>query len=177
MKKKTHSTKNLTHKSIIRIGPRGFTLIEVLISLLILAGASLVLYQSWSGSLSAIRKARVYNTVALLLQKKVVEFETKNQGKRVEDIADDEHGDFGSDYPDYKWEIKSRPFAVPPIVPPRADGETQNELTVTILKTMSEYFEKAVREVSVTVSYTRGANTQKYSVSTIFVDYTKELPL
>ena len=156
---------------------KGFTLIEVLISLLILAGTSLVLYQSWNGSLSAVRKARVYNTVSLLLQKKVVEFETKSQGKTVDEIAEEEKGDFGSDYPDFKWEIKTRPFEVPPIVPPKADGGAQNDMTVTILKTMSDYFEKAVREVSVTVTYTRGSKTQTYTVSTIFVDYTKELPL
>ena len=156
----------------------GFTLIEVLIALMILAGTSLVLYQSWSGSLSAIRKARVYNTAALLLQKKIVEFETTNQDKKVEEIQENDAGDFGSEYPDFKWEIKTKPFEVPPITPPKASegAENQNQLADLIFKTMSEYFEKAVREVSVSVTYTKGKNSQTYTLSTIFVDYTKELP-
>jgi prepilin-type N-terminal cleavage/methylation domain-containing protein len=156
---------------------KAFTLIEVLIALLILAGTSIVLYQSWNGSLQAIRKARIYNTVTLLLQRRVVEFESKYKGKRIEELPDEEDkGDFGSDYPDYKWEIKLRPFTIPPIVPPKANGESQNEMTVTILKAMSDYFEKAVREIQITVIYTHGPKPVKYSLSTVFVDYSKELP-
>ena len=155
----------------------GFTLIEVMIALLILAGTSIVLSQSWNGSLLAVRKARTYNMVSLLLQRKVVEFEAKYKDKTIEELPEEgDKGDFGSDFPDYKWEIKLRPFTIPPIVPPKANGDLQNDMTTMILKTMSDYFEKAVREVEVTVIYTHGSKPVRYSLSTVFIDYSKELP-
>lgn len=167
----------MTHRRHIKSRATfGFTLIEVLIAMLILAGASIILYQSWNSSLLAVRKGRNYNTVTLLLQKRVVEFEIETKDKRVEEILEDQSGDFGDAYPEYKWEIKLKPFAVPPILPQNEDG-SQNELVATIVKTMTDYFKKAVREVQVTVIYKKGDKPIRYSLSTIFVDFTKDLPL
>ncbi len=153
----------------------GFTLIEVLMSILLLATTSVILYQSWNGSLLAVRKGRSYSTIALLLQKKAVEFEVQSKDKTVDDIKDDS-GDFGSDFPEYKWEIKQKPFIIPSLFPKNENGENQNELMTLVIKTLTEYFEKAVREIQITVIYSRGAKSQKHSLSTIFIDYTKELP-
>jgi prepilin-type N-terminal cleavage/methylation domain-containing protein len=157
------------------VNKKGFTLIETLVALMILAGTSVVLYQSWGGSFRAVKKGRLYNTITLLLQKKVVEFEVKAKTEKVDEVVDEE-GDFGSDYPDFKWEIKVKPFTVPPINPNgNGLGET-NKMAETVLKVMSDYFEKAVREVLVTVVYTVGEKKLKYSVSTIYVDYTQDIP-
>ena len=154
---------------------KGFTLIEVLVALMILAGTSIVLYESWGGSLRAVKKGRFYNTVTLLLQKKVVEFEVQAKTKKIDEVVDEE-GDFGSDYPEYKWKIKVHPFAVPPINPNGGGLGEQNQMADMIMKTMSDYFEKAVREVLVTVIYKSGDKENKYSVSTIYVDYTVDIP-
>lgn len=152
----------------------GFTLIEVVIAMAILAGASIALYQSWSGSFSAVKKGRNYNTVSLLLQRKVAEFEVASRKLKADEV-EDQSGDFGSDFPDYRWEIKAKPFNVPNLLPPNPDGTDQ--LTETIVKTLTDYFEKAVREVSVTVIWKTNKRELKYSISTIFVDFNQELPL
>ncbi|MDZ4678256.1 MAG: prepilin-type N-terminal cleavage/methylation domain-containing protein [Oligoflexia bacterium] len=155
---------------------KGFTLIEVLMSILLLATTSVILYQSWNGSLLAVRKGRTYSTIALLLQKKAVEFELETKDKTVDDIKDEETGDFGSEYADYKWEIKAKPFTVPSLFPKNADGENQNELMTLVIKTLTDYFEKAVREIQITVVYSHGTKVQRHSLSTIYIDYKKELP-
>jgi len=160
----------------MRRNQKGFTLVEVLVALLILAVMSVILYQSWNGSLLAVRKGRNYNTVFLLLQKKITEFEIQSKDKKVDELKEKDEGDFGSAYPDYKWEIKMKPFSLPPITPPKQPDGGNSQLAETIFKTMTDYFEKAVREVSVTVIRQVGEKPQKWSVSTIYIDYSQELP-
>jgi prepilin-type N-terminal cleavage/methylation domain-containing protein len=159
------------------LGSKGFTLIEVLVSILILAVTSIILYQSWNGSLNAIRKGRNYNTVFLLLQRKVTEFEVESRTKKIDELKDSDEGDFGSSYPDFSWQIKLQPFVVPPINPPKKKNDVgTTQITETVFKVISGYFEKAVREVLITVNYKANGKTLKYSVSTIYVDYTQPLP-
>ncbi|MCC6278596.1 MAG: prepilin-type N-terminal cleavage/methylation domain-containing protein [Oligoflexia bacterium] len=160
----------------MKMRSRGFTLVEVLIAMVVLAGASIVLYQSWSGSLSAVRKGRNFSTITFLLQKKLVEFEVQNKGKKIEELEGVGKGNFGNDFPDYTWQIEVKPFSLPPITPPKAEGGNDNGLAEIIIKTMTEYFEKAVREVRVTVYYKRGDRTQEYPASMIFVDFSQEIP-
>lgn len=154
---------------------KGFTLIEVLIALLIVSGASIALYHSWSGSQLAIKKARRYNTAALLLQKKIVEFELESKDKTFDEIKEKEEGKF-EDYPEFTWEITTRPFTLPNILP-KKDNQQEGDLTEQLVKMLSEFSEKAIREVLVTVIYKQGEAVQKYSLSTLFIDYKKELPL
>ena len=155
---------------------KGFTLLEVLIAMMILAGAMLVLFQSWNGSMAAIRKGRTYSTVTLLLQKKMTEFEITTKGKSIDEVKEEDAGDFGGDFPDYKWQIKMRPFVLPVVVPSTVP-DSQKELVTTIMKTMADYFEKAVREVQVTVIYSRAGRKISYSLNTIYVDWTRDLPI
>lgn len=156
---------------------RGMTLIEVLIALLILAGATVALYFSWSGSLANYRKARAYSTVALLLQKKMAELEAEIRDKPVEEVdrRAGESGDFGQNFSDYRWEIKTKPFTVPNIMPGKEQGG--QAAAETVFRVISNYFEKGVREVQVTVIFKIGKKEQRHSLSTIYVDYTKELAL
>jgi prepilin-type N-terminal cleavage/methylation domain-containing protein len=154
----------------------GFTLIEVLVALLILAVTSVVLYQSWNGSFLAVRKGKNYNIVGLLLQRKVTEFEVQSKNKKIDELKEEDKGDFGSDYPDYSWEIKLKPFTVPQVGGPKNSEGAESQVTAIIFKTISEYFEKAVREVLVTVNYKFGSKTLHYNISTIYVDYSQQLP-
>lgn len=155
---------------------RGFTLIEVLIALMILAFTMTVLMESWGGNLRGLKKSRNYTTVVMLLQKKLTEFEVAHKDRPIDEIAELTQGDFGKEYPDFTWEIKSRPFDMPNIL--GNDKTTKdNTLTQTIVKTLQEYFKKAVKEVAVTVIYKSGKKELKYSVTTLIVDYNKELPL
>ena len=79
---------------------RGFTLLEVMIAMAILAITLVVVFQSQSQSISMAGRARFETTAALLAQSKMAEIEAANPESVVSDS-----GDFGDDFPDYSWRV------------------------------------------------------------------------
>jgi len=79
----------------------GFTLMEVLIAMAILAIALVGVFQLQSQSISMATDSRFMTTAALLAQSKMVEIES---GAVSSSRAQD--GDFGDDYPQYSWRLE-----------------------------------------------------------------------
>jgi general secretion pathway protein I len=78
----------------------GFTLLEVMVSLAIIAIVLVSLLISQSRSVSLQDETKFNTTATLLAQKKVSEIEAKKDN----DLASDS-GDFGEDFPNYSWEV------------------------------------------------------------------------
>ena len=78
----------------------GFTLLEVMLAMAILAIALVAVFQSQSQSISMANKSRFATTASLLAQSKMAEIEAMD----LEDISSDS-GDFGEDFPDYSWRV------------------------------------------------------------------------
>ncbi|HVK62303.1 MAG TPA: prepilin-type N-terminal cleavage/methylation domain-containing protein [Bdellovibrionales bacterium] len=158
-------------------GQRGFTLIEVLVAMVIMVGGIVVLANSWGGNFARVKNSRVNNTMAILLERKMTEIEIMYRGKPFEEIKEEDGGDFGPQFPGYRWEMSSQPFEMPDLsgaLISREGGATESLLM--IVKTIAEFMKEAVREASVTVIYKDRRGTEvKHSVATYFVDYTKEL--
>lgn len=81
-----------------RIGKAGFTLLEVLIAIAILAVTLTVIFGSQSQSLSLATEARFKTRAAFLLESKIAEIEAGTL-----DMYSSE-GDFGDDFPGFQWE-------------------------------------------------------------------------
>jgi general secretion pathway protein I len=77
-----------------------FTLLEVMIAIAIIAIALVAALGSQSQSLSLANEAKFNTTASLLAQRKIAEI----MAGQPEDLASDS-GDFGEDFPDYRWEI------------------------------------------------------------------------
>jgi general secretion pathway protein I len=80
-------------------GNRGFTLLEVMIAMAIIAIALVAVLGSQSQSLTLASEAKFNTTAALLAQSKMAEIETES----MENLSSDS-GDFGEDFPNYHWE-------------------------------------------------------------------------
>ena len=80
---------------------KGFTLMEVMIAMAILAIALVSIYQLQSQSISMSTDSRFMTTAALLAQSKMVEVETASSLSNKSDS-----GDFGLDYPQYTWQLE-----------------------------------------------------------------------
>jgi general secretion pathway protein I len=79
---------------------RGFTLLEVMIAIAIIAIAFTSLFGSQSHSLSLAAEAKFNSTASFLAQEKLAEYESGVTG-----FIDDD-GDFGDDFPGFKWKVE-----------------------------------------------------------------------
>jgi len=78
----------------------GFTLLEVMIAVTIIAIVLVAIFGSQSQSLSLANDAKFNTVAALLAQRKMAEVETENSL----DMSTTS-GDFGEDFPEYRWEL------------------------------------------------------------------------
>lgn len=157
----------------------GFTLIEVLIAVVIMAGGIIVMANAWSGNFLRVRNSRINNTAASLLERKMTEIEILYKDKSIDEIKEEDAGDFGSMFPGYSWEMASKDFEMPDISSALVsrDGGA-DEMLLTIVKTTTEFIKKSVKEVSVTVSFKpKKGNEIHHTVTTYFVDYTKDMDI
>ena len=92
-------TKNVTNK--------GFTLLEVMIAVALIAIALTTLLGSQSQSVSFANSAKFEIMAALLAQSKMSEITAQEAGELTNDS-----GDFGDDYPGYAWEVDVSDIAI-----------------------------------------------------------------
>ncbi|UCF56399.1 MAG: prepilin-type N-terminal cleavage/methylation domain-containing protein [Deltaproteobacteria bacterium] len=78
----------------------GFTLLEVMVAIAIIAIALTAVLGSQSQSVSLASEARFDTTAALLAQSKMAEIHIED----LEDLSTDS-GDFGEDFPGYTWQL------------------------------------------------------------------------
>lgn len=158
----------------------GFTLLETLLAIAIVSTALILMSQSWAGSFQRIRKTQVNFEVASLLERKMTEIELEYRGKKLEEIPEEKSEDFGDEYPQYSWSMKSKALEMPDISASMSsqDGGV-DQMTQSVVKQLTEGLSKMVKEVTLTVTYkpqnVKNAKPQDFSVTTYFVDYDKEV--
>jgi len=104
---------------------KGFTLLEVMVAVALIAIALTTLLGSQSQSVSFANSAKFETMAALLAQSKMSEIEM--QGK---DTLAGGSGDFGDDYPGYAWEVTVSDIAIGEVFA-ISDYLKQVDLTVT----------------------------------------------
>lgn len=154
----------------------GFTLVEVVLALVILVGGVLVVNSSWSGNLLRVRKANLYNNVAFLLERKAAELEAEFSGKPLTEISE-RSGDFGSEFPQYKWTFQSQKFEMPDLTPiiMSQSNEAVDQTLLAILGQMQEYISKSIVEGKISIIVNTGKEPVTFSVTLYFVDYNQTL--
>ncbi len=105
---------------------RGFTLLEVMIAVSIIAIALTVLFDSQSKSLSHATEVQFNSLAPMLASVKLAELE----GKIISPENDD--GDFGDDFPGYTWKIETEDaiFQSPEALANLSEPLTKINLTV-----------------------------------------------
>lgn len=154
----------------------GFTLIEVLIALFILAGGILMISLAWSGNFMKLRKSALFNDVGTLLERKMVEMEAKYRDKDLKEIPEDEEGDFGEDFPQYRWAMRSREMKFPDLTAlvVGQDGGGDEQL-IQYVKQLTEFLSKAIKEVRVTIFVKSQSGKEiEFAATQYFVDYNQD---
>lgn len=104
---------------------KGFTLLEVMIAVALIAIALTTLLGSQSQSVSFANSAKFETMAALLAQSKMSEITVQKPGELTSDS-----GDFGDDYPGYAWEVNVSDIVIPGM-DNISDYLKQVDLTVT----------------------------------------------
>ena len=87
--------------SPFRNRPEGFTLLEVMIAMALLAIALVAVYQSQSQSLSMAGDSRFLTTASLLAQSRMSQIDAADPREITAG-----NGEFGDDFPDYQWQLE-----------------------------------------------------------------------
>lgn len=154
---------------------RGFTLIEVLVALMIVSAAIMASASLWSGNFAVMRKSALNYDVATLLERKMVEIEAKYKDKPLTDIPETDGGDFGTDMPSARWELKSREMEFPDLSALMLGQEEKpDEMIISMIKQMTEYLNKVIKEVKVSIFIKRNKREIEFSATQYFMDYTKD---
>jgi general secretion pathway protein I len=77
----------------------GFTLLEVMVAMAILAIALVAVFRSQAQSISIANEARLATTASFLAQSKMAEIESMG--------VEGTYGDFGEDFSNYRWEVST----------------------------------------------------------------------
>jgi len=163
----------------------GFTLLEVMIAIGILAigiGAILV---AENNSLDVTLRAKRMNTVATLARNILVEAEREIQGKPFTEVRTESFGKFDAPFADYSWERKIKEITFPKILSPNnggAEGKSGENAGADpnverVVKIATNYLSKASREVTITILWKDKGEDQKYSVSQYWVDLNHEFKM
>jgi hypothetical protein len=148
---------------------------------MVLAFASIFAVES--NSINATIRGKEMNIVSMLARNQMVDLEYKVEGKTFDEVKKDDGGQFPAPYEAYRWTSKIKEIKFPNLAPGGPGGDKkggeeggQNEIADMIMKRVTKYFTEAVREMTVTIFWKRGANEVSYSVSTYWVDLNHEFP-
>lgn len=157
---------------------RGFTLIETVLAMSIMASGLMLLVQTWGGSFVRMNRAQSAFEITALLERKMLDYELKYRGRSLEEIPESEEGDFEG-YPQYVWAMDSKALEFPNLASAlySKDGGV-DQMTASLIQNFSETLGKSIKEVTVALTYTAPGKTPiTYKVTTYFVDYEKSLSL
>lgn len=157
---------------------RGFTLIEVVLALVIMASGLFILTNSWSGTYNRLRKTQAQVQIASLLERKVTEIEREYKNKSLDSIPDEKEDNFGSELPEYSWRLTSKKFEMPDLSAMlTAQPGGADPTLLALMKTYTEYLGKCVKEVKVSVTYAQGKKPIVADVTIYMIDYNQPLPI
>ena len=111
----------------------GFTLLEVMIAVAVMAIALVSLYGSQSMGLSYAIEARFYSVAASLAETKMAELQSGVTGSAQVS------GDFGEKYPGYTWQISIDEVALREIVASAAPWKKLEKMDLKVQQNGSPY--------------------------------------
>lgn len=155
----------------------GFTLLEVIIALAIMVMAFGSILAVEMGSINASARAKQMNIVAMLAKNKMIDTEFKFQGKTFSEVKKEEEGVFEDPYQDYRWKAVIKELHFPNIGGAASQNGSQDQMGAMLVKTVSNFLSKAIREVDVTVIWKKSSAEQTFTLSTYWVDLNYELQI
>ena len=148
---------------------RGFSLLEVMISLAILASSILILYISHSNSVLTSARSENVTLASLLAQEQLTQYLLDIEKDMALGIFPDEKedgGQFDAPYERFKWEIQIKKVEIP-LASASGDGKAQSNVSGSqVAQYASKLIGDGVRFVTIKISWPEGEEEEFITVST-----------
>ncbi len=158
---------------------RGFTLIEVVVTLSLLAIALLGFHQGQANSIKVSRRAEFKLQAANLAQMKMTEIELDLKQKGFRAFTDEETGEFADEKfkNKFKWTRKFERVDIGCFLPePSSDGsDKQSPQNTGLFSTVKTFFENAIRKIKISVEWEEAGKKYKVQISQLYVRF-EDLP-
>lgn len=154
----------------------GFTLIEVLVALVILAGSMIIISNIWSGNRKRVNKISDYHKIVQLMEHKISELEFEWQRINFKSIPREEKGNFDEEKY-FSWSVKTRALVLPNPRHLMNLTEQNQEIVSQIAGITAQFLSEAVLEAKLTIHYKRGDLKSDYSLTTYIIDHNKEIQI
>lgn len=149
----------------------GFTLLEVIIAMAIMVIAFTAIYTSQSSSILLTVKTKDTNIAGFLAHNLMVESEHIMEGKPFSELKKTEEGSYPEPYGEYKWKREVKEIKFPDFSSAGSDKEEDKKDTTRMLtQAITKFLNNSIRELIVTVKWTRGGGERTFSLSTYLVD-------
>ncbi|MCB0272369.1 MAG: prepilin-type N-terminal cleavage/methylation domain-containing protein [Bdellovibrionales bacterium] len=157
----------------------GFSLLEVLAALLILALSIVALSENQTQSIHLTKTAQLRDQALILARSKMNELDRAISEKGLVEIRDQEQGEFDQElYPSYRWVVLKQKIPVPNFASlvSMASGEEASEEEFDTssmegpLKMITDIWGKAIRQVSIEVFWKERNNEKSYKLVTHYVE-------
>ena len=153
--------------------PKGFSLLEVLTAVLILAGLIALIVEISYGTRRRIKKTIQLEKISLLLESKMLDLRGEFQGKYVIRLPEEGEGEFEEE-PNYSWFYKTQALQLP-----ESDlilsliGFPENDLNSNVVDILKSVLSDTIVEIELTVSYQppKGGGSTQLSLSSYFINY------
>ena len=154
----------------------GFTLIEIVIALAILAGATIIISRIWSGNRQRVHKISDYHKIVQLMEQKINELEFEWRVKNFQSIPREQKGDFPEEE-NFSWSVKTQPLSLPDPQLLLNSIKQNQDMVLKVAKTTNQLLSQAVLEAKLTIHYKKGLFKSKYSLTTYIIDHKREIQL
>lgn len=151
---------------------RGFSLVEVLASVLILTGFISIVVQLSYGNARRMQKARQLEEAARLLEFKMLELEENFKGENIVRLPDQDEGEFENEE-GYFWGYETQPLVLPdPRMLLSLIKLPENELNIKMAQTLAGILSQSVVELKLTVYYEgKRGKSFHYSLVSYFINH------
>lgn len=155
----------------------GFTLLEVMIAIAIMAVGFASILMVETASIRAMERTIEMNTVAMLAKNQMVEAELEFQERTFGEVKEEDHGTFKAPHDKYSWTREIKEIKFPEFRMSAGSQSTVAAAAELIGKLITKFLSNALREVTVTISWQKGPGTKSFAITTYWVDLTHEFSL
>lgn len=166
----------MSPKKHFRLQSTGFTLIEVIFSLLILAIGVMGILQGQSGATRVALRSEAMAQALYLAEEKMTELEIQLRSKTFVGLPEEEKGDFKDEkLKEFKWNRKLEKVDLGCFIPKNisegGEGDQPQSTAQGYFALVEKVFENAVRKIKITVEWEDNNQTKSVELTQLYVHF------